>query len=150
MKRPRPRRIGRHSRLLALLAFVLPLAVWAVWPRSTPGETETADELGELATADSWLAQARQLAESGDYLAAAEACERALELEPFRSEAQTDRTLFLARAGVPEPLMDWLDHLVLVNAVLADSLLDRTEFAAYRSHPRFPGIREEARMQAMD
>ncbi len=150
MKRPSARPPGRHSRLLALLAFLLPLAVWAVWPRSEPGDGETADELGELATADAWLAQARQLADQGDYLAAAEACERALELEPFRSEAQTERTLLLARAGEPDLLMDWLDHLVLVNAVLADSLLDRAEFARFRAHPRFPGIREEARMQAMD
>jgi len=133
-----------------VVAFAVPLGLWQGFPRSSAGPVTPTEDVEERMGADAWLAKARTLAEQGDWAGAAEACNRALQIEPFRTEAQAERSLLLARAGDAGPLFDWLDHLVVVNAFLADGLLDRSEFSRYRTDARFAALREEARMQAMD
>ncbi|MFH1022342.1 MAG: tetratricopeptide repeat protein [Planctomycetota bacterium] len=154
---------GSHPRLPAVLVLAATAGVWAavfLWPAAggrggAGGGTAALASLERViatgrADGATWFAYAEGLRAAGRLAHAAEACRKALELDPFHREARFLRGATLADRGDADALHAYLYDLVLSDAKLTLDLLERPACHPFLADPRFAALHEEARRQAMD
>jgi len=154
-------RVPAMAVLGVALALCLFFGAGAAWrgvrppPSPTGGADAALADLGRAtasgrAGAETWFACGRQLYEQKRFGQAAEAFQRALELEPYHREAIFGQALALAGNGDEKALRAFLGGLVVSDAKLAVNLFARPELAGVAGKPEFRSLAEEARNQASD
>ncbi len=136
---------------LASAAAVFAVGAWGERAGGRPTLAELASAVAhEDASAQVWVAYADRLCEAGEYGHAADAYEKALQVNPLNRDARLGCGVALARAQDAAGLYAWAQRLIYTDPKLACELLDRPECAGYLSQERFAKLRQEARFQNMD
>jgi tetratricopeptide (TPR) repeat protein len=104
---------------------------------------------GSNADAPTWALYAQRLGERGDYVHAAAAWRRVLDLRPDDRAAHIGRGVALARSN-PDAFYAYMQELSLAEPKMAVDIFSRPECTSLLGQDRFRTLAKEAKAQAMD
>jgi tetratricopeptide (TPR) repeat protein len=151
----------RHARKPAILTLLILTGAAAIVLgatgqfRSRETSPQSMEELAKAvgrstANADTWQAYGDVLRQNKQFAAAAQAYERALEMEPDRAAARFNRGLALGQAGDAEKFFAYVGQLTAHDPKQAVDLMDRPELAGMHGDSRWEPASVAAHGQAAD